>query len=314
MKHIVGFSGGVDSQACARWVLNRFPKEDVILTNSNAGGNEHPLTVEFIDWYSANVHPVVRIESQVQDMGGRARAEIERRGLQPTDPLDFPTLAEIKQTFPRRKMQFCTEHLKLRPQQRWIRENIKGEFRRYSGVRRQESLNRQARQPQEWDEVFACELFHPLVDWTKQMVFDYVAFHGEQINPLYTLGFTRVGCAPCVNSGKSDIRAWAERFPEMIDKVREWEQRTGKTFFGALTPRATKASEAYTKLVSDWRDALRYTDHAPTGGEPPKPIRPPESLNWIDEVVKWSKTIHGGSQLEILYERPACESDYGLCE
>lgn len=25
MKHIVGFSGGVDSQACARWVLNRFP-------------------------------------------------------------------------------------------------------------------------------------------------------------------------------------------------------------------------------------------------------------------------------------------------
>lgn len=25
MKHIVGFSGGVDSQACARWVLNRYP-------------------------------------------------------------------------------------------------------------------------------------------------------------------------------------------------------------------------------------------------------------------------------------------------
>ena len=23
MKHIVGFSGGIDSQACARWVLNR---------------------------------------------------------------------------------------------------------------------------------------------------------------------------------------------------------------------------------------------------------------------------------------------------
>lgn len=48
MKHIVGFSGGIDSQACARWVLNRFPKEDVILTNSDAGGNEHPLTTEFV--------------------------------------------------------------------------------------------------------------------------------------------------------------------------------------------------------------------------------------------------------------------------
>jgi len=23
IKHVVGFSGGIDSQACARWVLNR---------------------------------------------------------------------------------------------------------------------------------------------------------------------------------------------------------------------------------------------------------------------------------------------------
>jgi 3'-phosphoadenosine 5'-phosphosulfate sulfotransferase (PAPS reductase)/FAD synthetase len=66
VKHIVGFSGGIDSQACARWVLNRFPKDDVILTNSDAGGNEHPLTVEFIDWYSENVHPVVRVNAIVE--------------------------------------------------------------------------------------------------------------------------------------------------------------------------------------------------------------------------------------------------------
>lgn len=39
-KHIVGFSGGIDSQACARWVLNRYPKEDVILLNFDAGGND----------------------------------------------------------------------------------------------------------------------------------------------------------------------------------------------------------------------------------------------------------------------------------
>ena len=46
MKHIVGFSGGIDSQAAARWVLNRYEPQDVILTNSDAGGNEHPLTTE----------------------------------------------------------------------------------------------------------------------------------------------------------------------------------------------------------------------------------------------------------------------------
>lgn len=314
MKHIVGFSGGIDSQACARWVLNRFPKEDVILTNSNAGGNEHPMTVEFIDWYSTNVHPVIRIESLVCDMGNRAKDEIERRGLNPSDPLDFPTLAEIKQTFPRRKMQFCTEHLKLRPQSRWIRDNVTDEFRRYSGVRRQESTNRANTAPQGWDDVFGCELLHPICDWTKQMCFDYVQFHGEQINPLYTLGFNRVGCAPCVNSGKQDIRAWAERFPEMIDKVRDWERRVGKTFFGALTPKACKASAEYQDRVEEWKEACRKADERGETKTPEKPVRPPECLNWIDQVVKWSKTVHGGYQLQIIEPRPTCESQYGLCE
>jgi hypothetical protein len=113
------------------------------------------------------------------------------------------------------------------------------------------------------------------------MCFDYVKHHGEKINELYTLGFGRVGCAPCVNSGKDDILAWVVRFPEMIDKVREWEQRTGHTFFAPIVPGM-----------------------------------PDGAYNFIDDVVKWAKTVHGGKQmgLHVLYERPACESDYGLCE
>lgn len=279
MKHVVGFSGGIDSQACARWVLNRFDPADVILLNSDAGGNEHPLTVEFIAEYSATVHPVTTVTPIVADMGERAKKRIADLGLGPTDPLTFDVLALIKQTFPRRKMQFCTEHLKLRPAHRWMRENLAGEeWTRYSGVRRQESRNRTGRRPIEWDDVFGCPLHHPIVDWSKQMAFDYVALHGERINPLYTLGFNRVGCAPCVNSNKADVLAWATRFPEMIDKVREWERRVGRTFFG--------------------------------------PIVPGMEINWIDDVVRWAKTVRGGRQfsLDVLYEPAACESSYGLCE
>ncbi len=40
VKHVVGFSGGIDSRATARWVLNRYPPEDVILINSDVGGHE----------------------------------------------------------------------------------------------------------------------------------------------------------------------------------------------------------------------------------------------------------------------------------
>lgn len=284
MKHIVGFSGGIDSQACARWVLNRFPKEDVILTNSDAGANEHPMTVEFVEWYSANVHPVVRVNAIIADMWVTSKP-LEERGLDGNAPLDFPTMAEIKGRFPSRKAQFCTEKLKLVPQRRWILENFgptgqfAGEtFCRYTGVRRDESQMRVESPYQQWDTWFDCDLFRPLMDWTKKMCFDYVEAHGEMFNGLYLLGFSRVGCAPCVNSTKEDITNWVERSPDMIDKVDAWEKRVGRTFF--------------------------------------PPIVPGMKINWIADVVRWARTAHGGRKdlFPIMHEREACESKYGLCE
>lgn len=277
--HVVGFSGGIDSQACARWVLNREDPADVVLVNSDAGGNEHPMTMEFIERYSREVHPVVCIQAEVQDMDGRAPGKIAEFGLQPTDPLTFPLLAKLKKRFPSRRAQYCTYHLKIVPQKRWIAEHHPDrEIIRYSGVRRDESHKRKETAITGWDEYFDCELRCPIADWTKHMCFDYVQAHDGFYNPLYTLGFNRVGCAPCINSGKDDIRAWVDRAPEMIDKIREWEQQVGRTFFA--------------------------------------PCVPGKELNWIDEVVEWSKTEHGGRQvsLAVMYDRPACESKYGLCE
>ena len=201
LKHVVGFSGGIDSQACADWVLENFPKEDVILMNSNAGGNEHPLTTEHVEWYSANVHPVVLVEPIVADMDGREREEVERRGLKPTDPLTFDLLASLKKCWPTGLQQFCTTHLKLEPQRRWIREHLSDvAYIRYSGVRRDESERRKDTPRLSWDKYFDCELVCPLVEWTKEQCFAFVQGRGERINPLYMMGFSRVGCSPCVNS------------------------------------------------------------------------------------------------------------------
>src|SRR3990167_10777642 len=67
MKHIVGFSGGIDSQAVAGLILNKYDANDVILLNSNAGGNEDPLKDEFVQWYSDNCHPVIRVHAVIAD-------------------------------------------------------------------------------------------------------------------------------------------------------------------------------------------------------------------------------------------------------
>lgn len=256
----------------------------MILTNSDAGGNEHPLTMEFVDSYSRMVHPVVKVQAIIADMWETPKFA-EKRGYDGNAPLDFPTMMEIKKRPPSRKVQFCTEKLKLAPQRRWIREQFGPtgpyagqEYCRYTGVRRDESPSRTNFPYVSWDDYMDCDILAPLVDWPKQWCFDYCKAHSEPVNELYTLGFNRVGCAPCINSNKDDILNWALRFPQMIDKIRGWEERTGLTFFMPMR-----------------RDSVR---------------------NGVDEVVAWAKTSHGGRQTEfpIIQERLACESKYGLCE
>ena len=86
---------------------------------------------------------------------------------------------------------------------------------------------------------------------------------------------------PYINSGKDDIRNWSARFPEMIDKIREWETYVGRTFFA--------------------------------------PCVPGMEINFVDDVVAWSKTYRGGRQPLLQFEEMealagGCSSKYGLCE
>lgn len=237
--------------------------------------------------YSATVHPVVRTDAIIADMWETA-GWAEKRGFIGTDPLTFERMVEIKGRPPSRKAQFCTEKLKLVPQRRWLRKEFGpgGQFEgwdyiRYSGIRRDESNERSHMAFESWDAFFDCLLIAPLVEFSKQRCFDEVRAVGEPINPLYSMGFNRIGCAPCVNSQKEDIVMWFLRRPPMIQKVRELERISGRTFFA--------------------------------------PCVPGMYINFIDDVLDWALSIKRGGHcdqpaLPILYERPACESKYGLCE
>lgn len=276
MKHIVGFSGGIDSQAALLWVRNRYPAEDIIALNTQAGRNESPLTVAFVKEYSRTVFPVTEIVPLVSDIWVDGSAVPEKRGLDGAAELTFTDLMIIKGRAPSRTRQFCTTFLKLIPQRRWTRENVVDDFERYSGIRRDESEPRKNAPMRYWDEFFDCYVNNVIADWTKKMCFDYVTAHGETYNPLYKLGFGRVGCAPCINAGKDDVLTWFERFPEQLDIIRDREKRSGVTYFA--------------------------------------PVVPGMKMNFVDDVIAWAKTSRGGRQFKILPEREPCESKYGLCE
>lgn len=142
LKHIVGFSGGIDSQAVLRWARNRFPAEDIIALNALAGNNESALTVAHIKWYSENVFPIVPVPAIVADLW-ETEGFAETKGLDGQAELTFEELIRIKGRAPSRTRQFCTTFLKLIPSRRWMRENLAGqECERYTGVRRDESLRK----------------------------------------------------------------------------------------------------------------------------------------------------------------------------
>lgn len=278
MKHIVGFSGGIDSQMAALWVRQRHPPEEILLLNTNAGRNENHLTEAFVRFYSDTIFPVTTITAIHADMW-KTPGFAERRGFDSNAELTFEDMIKIKKRPPSRKAQFCTEILKLIPQRRWVDLNVTDDYERYTGVRRDESDARKDTPLREWDNFFDCYVNHPLAEWPKQQCFDTVQAAGEPINPLYSLGFNRVGCAPCINSGKDDLLLWQQRFPEEIEKVRRYERNSGRTFFAPMVP----------GLI----------------------------MNNIDQVMEWATTSHGGRQqdfIRIHEKRPACESKYGLCE
>jgi 3'-phosphoadenosine 5'-phosphosulfate sulfotransferase (PAPS reductase)/FAD synthetase len=285
-KHIVGFSGGIDSEAAFKYVANRYGVENTMLVNSQAGRNESPITRAFVSEFSLTVHPVIEVIPLVKDLYKTEDYAEDHKGMSGDTELTWELMVKLKGRSPSRTRQFCTTFLKLIPIQRWQiatfgpgGEFEGWDFERYTGVRRDESAPR-ANQPFRWfDEFFDCESHSPLADWTKQMCFDYVKASNWPINPLYSLGFNRVGCSPCINSGKDDILRWFQRFPEQLDKVRAYEAATGVTFFA--------------------------------------PCVPGMAMNFIDDVIEWAKTDRGGYQFNLIRgqeEPPTCESKYGMCE
>jgi phosphoadenosine phosphosulfate reductase len=78
-----------------------------------------------------------------------------------------------------------------------------------TGIRAEQSQNREHMDSLEWDEGNQIYKFHPIFNWTLNQVKAYI--HGNNIpyNPLHDRGFPSIGCAPCTRavSDGEDFRA-----------------------------------------------------------------------------------------------------------
>lgn len=229
MKVIVSFSGGKDSQAVLIWAVNKYGKDKIDAVFCDTGW-EHP------DTYS-------HIENICKQMGVKLTTLKGKYG--------FVSLAKYKKRFPSTKARFCTEELKIKPMIDYVL-SLTDSCLILQGIRSKESAGRAAMEAEcmyfksyfqplpngktysyrkkdivEWCKKYDASILRPIKEWSAQEVIDYIILSGQQPNILYSQGFSRVGCFPCIMCRHSEIRLIADRHPEMLQRLIDAENSLG---------------------------------------------------------------------------------------
>jgi 3'-phosphoadenosine 5'-phosphosulfate sulfotransferase (PAPS reductase)/FAD synthetase len=288
---VASISGGKDSQAVAIILKKRYPAQQIKLVFADTG-NEHQITLDHLDYLREALEmPIDVVRGDfAQDLARKRRYCLEvwptkgvpldvcERAAAALEPTGVPyfDLCLWKGRFPARRSQFCTQFLKRYPLDRYCLDLMAAghSLQVWQGVRRDESQQRAAAikrelTPEGW------WIRRPIAAWTARQVIDLSLREGIKLNPLYSLGFGRVGCAPCINAKKSE-------------RIREWERLVGI---------ATKrGASSFFPAPNDGRGDLR-------------------GRNIDDYLQWSLTTRGGRQyDMEMTGPVPACSSVYGLCE
>ena len=331
--HLVSVSGGKDSTATYLRAMERGLPFQAVFADT---GNEHEATYDAvrrlpqltggpdITWVKAVfTEKLARKRDYVArrwPMEGVSDAKVQMALslLHPTG-VPFLDLCLWKTRFPSAKTRFCTDELKISPMFHDVQRPLLEAGRTlisWQGVRAAESIARsdlsrlQRINPiphsmpkalQDLGAHWVAYAYRPLISWSVEDVFAYADRFGIPRNILYALGFTRVGCFPCVMCRKEEMRLIGTRFPEHVDRLANWEalvsdvsKRGNSTFFNVTDDPL---------LADGWQSEDYDWSLSRTG---------------IRARVEWSKTSRGGLQYDAFLAAAenfgtSC-NEWGACE
>jgi len=302
IQHIISLSGGKDSTAMTLLSLKYRNRRDIRYVFADTG-NEHSITYAYLNYLESRLNiQIERIKPDLSHMVRHKRWVVDTKWRREGVPEDvirralcelvpsgnpFLDLCMAKGRFPSRRAQFCTQFLKAEAIENAVifplaKQNIK--ICSWQGVRSEESVTR-ANLPILQQTDLGVWAYRPILKMKVDQIFDLHRQYKVEPNPLYFQGMSRVGCMPCVNANKAEIREIAGRFPSQIERIADWELRV------SACSKPGKSS-----FFADRKGGPNKSD--------------------IYEVVDWSRTSRGGKQfdLDTMFEPPACSSAYGLCD
>lgn len=180
----IAFSGGKDSQVILELAKQAGVKHDAHMALTTV---DPPELLRFVRAHYLEVELLRPTESMY--------SLIVRKGIPPT-----------------RRVRYCCDVLK--------EPSGAGRFV-VTGVRWEESARRARR-----GMVESCyrhgkhRLIHPIIDWSSEDVWEYLAERGLPHCSLYDEGFTRIGCVMCPCASEKKVRADAARWPHIAEVYR----------------------------------------------------------------------------------------------
>lgn len=218
MDLVLSCSGGKDSVAIGIALKERGIPFRAVFADT---GWEHPSTYTYL-------------REVVPDLIGREVVEV-RTELPLSDDLEVtarlfevrlgfysPMIRHILRwaMFSSRKAKWCTRHLKQYPLGRYL-DTLDGDPIVVTGIRREESTGRS--QSPAWEEMSVDITpihgerlmqtqthYRPGVMWTYDDVIGVFRHVGIAPSPLYLRGANRLGCWPCLNAGRDELRLLAQ--------------------------------------------------------------------------------------------------------
>lgn len=275
---IVSVSGGKDSTATVLALREAEIHARYVFSDT---GWEAPETYEYLDTLTR----VLGITIDRVGVPGGMLAKIEQRA-----------------GFPARMQRWCTRELKVLPIREYhdrVGAETDADTVSVTGIRAEESSRRAAMPAFEYDERWGGYVWRPLMDWAVSDVLAIHHRHGVPIHPLYRVGFSRVGCWPCIYSNKADVKLWAETDPQAVENLADLERAT-------TAERARRNAEEPGRYKHPQATYFQSRVQNHDGTYSPMTVR---------EVVAWARTDRGGRQLPLVQEQPdtGCFR-WGLCD
>lgn len=304
--NLFGLSGGKDSTILAAWAIpeSGYPIESLIFCFCDTENEYDEVYKQIGD-----------LDSYVQNHGCKPVVYLRASGDWVAKFWMFPLFLALciwKGRFPSAKARFCTQFLKIKPTEKFIKELISAghEIVSHSGVRAAESVERSTMTEYAKD-IFGCTTRRPLLSLS---ISDVWAMHRKYklpINPLYLLGWKRVGCRLCIMSNKADVRRTVKQRPWVIHLYRTWELIVG----------AYRKAKGSIMDYSSWFH--RRTVPISQRSRLVQTKKGPMMVATIDDVARWSQTVRGGvnSGFDFMFEEESfniddahapCQS--GFCE